>query len=86
MFLLKTLDVLGFIYLEPIRWELVKMWLPANMVFVAMNVTGFYALQVGLVSRGRVAWLRWSCAQGKSSVAAGAVPGQAWLHTLCPLS
>eukprot|EP00197_Chlamydomonas_leiostraca_P015765 CAMPEP_0202881308 /NCGR_PEP_ID=MMETSP1391-20130828/36339_1 /ASSEMBLY_ACC=CAM_ASM_000867 /TAXON_ID=1034604 /ORGANISM="Chlamydomonas leiostraca, Strain SAG 11-49" /LENGTH=473 /DNA_ID=CAMNT_0049563971 /DNA_START=12 /DNA_END=1432 /DNA_ORIENTATION=- len=43
--LLKILDVTGILNLQPIRWEVVKLWLPCNLIFVAMNVTGFYALQ-----------------------------------------
>eukprot|EP00199_Chlamydomonas_sp_CCMP681_P000717 CAMPEP_0119105772 /NCGR_PEP_ID=MMETSP1180-20130426/3641_1 /TAXON_ID=3052 ORGANISM="Chlamydomonas cf sp, Strain CCMP681" /NCGR_SAMPLE_ID=MMETSP1180 /ASSEMBLY_ACC=CAM_ASM_000741 /LENGTH=432 /DNA_ID=CAMNT_0007090911 /DNA_START=55 /DNA_END=1353 /DNA_ORIENTATION=+ len=45
VFLLQAMDVLGFITLQPLRWESVRIWLPVNLIFVAMNVTGFYALQ-----------------------------------------
>ncbi|KAG1653667.1 hypothetical protein FOA52_004584 [Chlamydomonas sp. UWO 241] len=43
--LLKVLALTGAIHLEPIRWSAVKLWMPLNLVFVAMNVTGFLALQ-----------------------------------------
>ncbi len=43
--LLQMLDVVGVITLQPLRMDLVKLWLPVNLIFVAMNVTGFYALQ-----------------------------------------
>ncbi|KAL6744925.1 hypothetical protein V8C86DRAFT_3125725 [Haematococcus lacustris] len=45
VFLLKSMEVLGFIQLQPLRLDKVKLWLPVNLIFVAMNVTGFYALQ-----------------------------------------
>jgi len=43
--LLKGLHLVGAVHLEPMRWKAVKLWAPANMVFVLMNVTGFFALQ-----------------------------------------
>lgn len=43
--LLKLLSLMGVIYLEPMRMDMVRLWLPVNLIFVAMNVTGFYALQ-----------------------------------------
>ncbi|GLC55659.1 hypothetical protein PLESTB_001011800 [Pleodorina starrii] len=42
--LLKILDFVGVLHLEPMRWEIVKLWLPVNVIFVLMNATGFYAL------------------------------------------
>ncbi|KXZ50260.1 hypothetical protein GPECTOR_17g898 [Gonium pectorale] len=42
--LLKIFDFLGALHLEPLRWEVVKIWFPVNIIFVLMNATGFYAL------------------------------------------
>lgn len=42
--LVKGCEVVGFIQVEPLRWEIVKRWLPVNVLFVGMIVTGFYAL------------------------------------------
>ncbi|GAX79970.1 hypothetical protein CEUSTIGMA_g7409.t1 [Chlamydomonas eustigma] len=43
--LVKTAEMLGFIQLEPIRWSIVKIWMPVNLIFVAMVMTGYVALQ-----------------------------------------
>lgn len=32
--------------LEPLRWPLIRLWLPVNLLFVGMLVTSFYALEV----------------------------------------
>ncbi len=51
--LLQALDVFGVIWLQPLRGDLVRLWLPVNLIFVAMNVTGFYALRdIGAGPRG----------------------------------
>ncbi|EFJ42785.1 hypothetical protein VOLCADRAFT_66734 [Volvox carteri f. nagariensis] len=42
--LLKILDFVGILHLEPMRWEVIKMWIPVNVIFVLMNASGFYAL------------------------------------------
>ncbi|GLI69909.1 hypothetical protein VaNZ11_014616 [Volvox africanus] len=42
--LLKILHFFGILQLEPMRWEIVKLWFPVNVIFVLMNATGFYAL------------------------------------------
>ncbi|GFR49856.1 hypothetical protein Agub_g11956, partial [Astrephomene gubernaculifera] len=42
--LLKVLHFVGILHLEPLRWDIVKLWVPVNIVFVLMNATGFYAL------------------------------------------
>lgn len=56
--LLKILNITGVLNLQPIRWEVVKLWLPCNLIFVAMNVTGFYALQdVGAGEMHAWAWV-----------------------------
>ena len=38
--LLKVLHLLGFLHLEPMRWDIVKLWFPVNIIFVLMNATG----------------------------------------------
>lgn len=43
--MLQAAHTMGLLRLEPLRWEMVKIWTPVNFVFVAMNVTGFYALR-----------------------------------------
>ncbi|KXZ56194.1 hypothetical protein GPECTOR_1g168 [Gonium pectorale] len=42
--LLELLRLVGTIRLDPLQLDIAKVWFPVNMVFVAMNVTGFYAL------------------------------------------
>lgn len=44
---LQGLRALGVVQLEPLRWRLAAAWFPANLLFVGMIVTSFYALQVG---------------------------------------
>lgn len=43
--LLKFLDILGLVTLQPMRMDMVKLWLPCNLIFVMMNVSGFFALR-----------------------------------------
>mmetsp|Transcript_13811 Transcript_13811/g.37320 ORF Transcript_13811/g.37320 Transcript_13811/m.37320 type:complete len:411 (+) Transcript_13811:123-1355(+) len=43
--LLRGLHALRIITLAPLRWDMVKLWMPVNLIFVLMNVTGFLALQ-----------------------------------------
>jgi hypothetical protein len=38
--LLKLLDFVGILHLEPMRLEIVKTWFPVNVIFVLMNATG----------------------------------------------
>lgn len=38
-------EALGYITVEPLKWEIVRMWAPVNLLFVAMLVTSFYALR-----------------------------------------
>lgn len=38
--LLRLLDFLGILHLEPMRWDVIKLWLPVNVIFVLMNATG----------------------------------------------
>lgn len=51
--LVKTSSALGWAEVEPLSWELVRLWMPVNLIFVAMLATNFYALKlvgVGMVS------------------------------------
>lgn len=43
--MLQAAHTMGLLHLDRLRWETVKTWMPVNLVFVAMNVTGFYALR-----------------------------------------
>lgn len=46
-------SIMGWAEVEPLSWELVRLWMPVNFIFVAMLATNFYALQlvgVGMVS------------------------------------
>jgi hypothetical protein len=43
--LLQALHLARLVQLQPVRWETVRVWVPVNLIFVAMNATGFYALQ-----------------------------------------
>jgi hypothetical protein len=33
-------------HVEPLRWRLVRLWLPVNLIFVAMIATSFMALKL----------------------------------------
>jgi GDP-mannose transporter len=51
--LVKACGAAGWAEVEPLSWELVRLWVPVNLIFVAMLATNFYALQlvgVGMVS------------------------------------
>jgi len=37
--------IMGFVTVEPLRWPLVKKWFPVNCLFVAMLLSGSYALK-----------------------------------------
>ncbi|MEW5305018.1 MAG: hypothetical protein WDW36_007589 [Sanguina aurantia] len=39
-------ETLGYITVEPLKWEILRMWAPVNLLFVAMLVTSFYALRL----------------------------------------
>lgn len=44
--LVKMCEFLGYVKeLQPMRWELVRIWFPVNLVFVGMIATSFYALK-----------------------------------------
>jgi GDP-mannose transporter len=43
--LVKLCEALGWAKLQPLKWDLVVVWLPVNLLFVAMIGTSFYALQ-----------------------------------------
>jgi GDP-mannose transporter len=51
--LVQSCSVLGWAQVEPLSMEIVRIWMPVNIIFVAMLATNFYALQlvgVGMVS------------------------------------
>jgi GDP-mannose transporter len=51
--LVKSCSLLGFAQVEPLTWDVVRVWMPVNVIFVAMLATNFYALRlvgVGMVS------------------------------------
>lgn len=51
--LVQICSIMGWAEVEPLSWELVRIWMPVNLIFVAMLATNFYALQlvgVGMVS------------------------------------
>ncbi len=51
--LVKFCEMLGFVKLQPFKWELIKIWLPVNLIFVGMLGSSFYALAalgVGMVT------------------------------------
>jgi len=43
--LVKTCELLGYVRLQPFRRDLVRVWFPVNLIFVAMVGSSFYALQ-----------------------------------------
>jgi GDP-mannose transporter len=43
--LVKTVSILGYVDLQPLKRDLVATWLPVNFIFVGMTGTSFYALQ-----------------------------------------
>lgn len=45
VFLVKSCEVLGYVKLEPLRWDIVRIWMPVNLIFVGMTATSFLALQ-----------------------------------------
>eukprot|EP00878_Enallax_costatus_P027595 GHUV01029727.1.p1 GENE.GHUV01029727.1~~GHUV01029727.1.p1 ORF type:complete len:378 (+),score=84.17 GHUV01029727.1:231-1364(+) len=51
--LVRFCSIMGWAEVEPLTWDLVRIWMPVNLIFVAMLATNFYALQlvgVGMVS------------------------------------
>lgn len=51
--LVRFCSIMGWAEVEPLSWDLVRLWMPVNLIFVAMLATNFYALQlvgVGMVS------------------------------------
>ena len=43
--LVQACKAAGFVQVEQLRWAIVRIWLPVNLIFVAMIATSFYALQ-----------------------------------------
>ncbi|KXZ49837.1 hypothetical protein GPECTOR_19g288 [Gonium pectorale] len=51
--LVKLCEVFGWVKLQPLKWDLVSVWFPVNLIFVGMIGTSFYALKevgVGMVT------------------------------------
>eukprot|EP00850_Spirogloea_muscicola_P022229 SM000283S10701 [mRNA] locus=s283:51650:59132:- [translate_table: standard] len=51
--LVSGLGKAGFVDLEPLSWQLLRAWLPVNLIFVGMLITSFYSLkymQVAMVT------------------------------------
>lgn len=51
--LVRCCSMCGWAQVEPLSWDLVRLWMPVNCIFVAMLATNFYALKlvgVGMVS------------------------------------
>lgn len=73
--------------LEPLRWPLVKAWLPVNLLFVGMLVTSFYALQVRAYAFcSNLLCLQCSACRGKASVlfsTSGNLPAIAYVGSWC---
>lgn len=44
--LVKSIEALGYWKVERLRWDIVKIWLPVNLIFVLMLATGIWALQL----------------------------------------
>ncbi|KAL6763118.1 hypothetical protein V8C86DRAFT_2507702 [Haematococcus lacustris] len=48
VFLVKSCEALGFLKdpIEPLKWEIIKLWFPVNLLFVGMLVSSFFALKL----------------------------------------
>mmetsp|Transcript_6321 Transcript_6321/g.13954 ORF Transcript_6321/g.13954 Transcript_6321/m.13954 type:complete len:367 (-) Transcript_6321:835-1935(-) len=46
VFLVKMFEVVGWIKLEPLKWSIIKIWFPVNLLFVGMIVTSFFSLKL----------------------------------------
>lgn len=43
--LIQFFKISGYIKVEPLNWNIVKVWYPSNLIFVGMIVTSFWALK-----------------------------------------
>jgi hypothetical protein len=43
--LARVIALLGLGRIEPLTWQVARMWMPVNLIFVAMLATNFYALE-----------------------------------------
>ncbi|XP_074302278.1 GDP-mannose transporter GONST1-like isoform X1 [Silene latifolia] len=43
--IVSTFSVLGVISMEPLRWRLIKVWFPVNVLFVGMLITSMFSLK-----------------------------------------
>lgn len=51
--LVKMCEAAGLVALQPLKWDLIRVWFPVNLLFVGMIGTSFYALAsvgVGMVT------------------------------------
>lgn len=44
--LVKACEAVGWVQIEPLTWEIFKLWFPVNLIFVGMLVTSFFALKL----------------------------------------
>lgn len=43
--LVQACKVVGLVQVAELRWGIVRIWLPVNLIFVSMIATSFWALQ-----------------------------------------
>lgn len=53
--LVRGLGAAGW-HVEHLRWNIVRVWLPVNLLFVGMIVSGFFALKLVGVGEWRMGW------------------------------
>ena len=88
VFMARAIALKGLGRIEPLTWQVARMWMPVNLIFVAMLATNFYALEK--VVRGRAGGRAFS---GEGGGAAAAVRrcggvgggGARWLVALAAL-
>lgn len=44
--LARLIAFVGLGRIEPLTWQVARMWMPVNLIFVAMLATNFYALKI----------------------------------------
>lgn len=82
--MVKLCELAGLVQLQPLKWDLVRVWFPVNLIFVGMIGTSFYALAavgVGMVT----VWKNVSnflTAVGDVTLFGKSYTAQVWL-TLC---
>lgn len=71
--LVKACELAGLVRLQPLKRDLVAVWFPVNLLFVAMIGTSFYALQHVGVAMVTVWWV-----EGGGGERGGPEPGWGW--------